>query len=86
MLAGRWVSAAIGTVGKFGIADHLESGPKSARDLAVLTRTNEGALYRLLRATASLGVFTELEDGRFDQTLSRRHCAPGRIPVCAIWR
>ena len=68
MLAGRWVSAAIGTVARFGIADHLESGPKSASELASLTGTNEGALYRLLRATASLGVFTELEDGRFDQT------------------
>jgi hypothetical protein len=68
MLTGRWVSAAIGTVAKFGIADLLESGPKSAKELASLTNTNEGALYRLLRATASLGVFTELEDGRFDQT------------------
>ena len=68
MLAGRWVSTAIGTAAKFGIADHLESGPKSAQELAALTGTNEGALYRLLRATASLGVFTELEDGRFDQT------------------
>ena len=38
------------------------------QELAALTGTNEDALYRLLRATASLGVFTELEDGRFDQT------------------
>jgi len=68
MLTGRWVSTAIGTVAKFGIADHLESGPKSAQELAALTGTNEATLYRLLRATASLGVFTELEDGRFDQT------------------
>jgi hypothetical protein len=68
MLAGRWVSAAISTVAKFAIADHLESGPKSAKELASLTGTNEDALYRLLRATASFGIFTELEDGRFDQT------------------
>jgi O-methyltransferase domain/Dimerisation domain len=68
MLTGKWVSTAIAAVAKFGIADHLESGPKSARELASLTGTNEQALYRLLRATASLGVFTEREDGRFDQT------------------
>ncbi|RPH60335.1 MAG: methyltransferase [Acidobacteria bacterium] len=68
MLTGKWVSAAIAAVAKFGIADHLESGPKSAKELASLTGTDEQALYRLLRATASLGVFTELEDGRFDQT------------------
>jgi hypothetical protein len=68
MLFGRWISSAIATVARFGIADHLESGPRNARDLAALTGTNEEALYRLLRATASLGVFTELEDGRFAQT------------------
>lgn len=68
MLTGKWVSAAIAAAAKFGIADHLESGPKSAKELAALTGTHEQSLYRLLRATASLGVFTELEDGRFDQT------------------
>jgi hypothetical protein len=68
MLTGRWVSSAIATVARFGIADLLESGPRRASELARLTGTNEDALYRLLRATASLGIFTELEDGRFDQT------------------
>jgi hypothetical protein len=68
MLTGRWVSSAISTVAKLAIADHLESGPKSSKELAAATATNERALYRLLRATASLGIFTELEDGRFGQT------------------
>jgi hypothetical protein len=68
MLTGRWVSSAISTVAKLAIADHLEAGPKSSKELAAVTATNERALYRLLRATASLGVFTELEDGRFAQT------------------
>ncbi|MCU1339166.1 MAG: methyltransferase [Bryobacterales bacterium] len=53
---------------RFGIADHLEAGPKSPKELASLTGTNEQALYRVLRAAASLGVTTELEDGRFAQT------------------
>src|SRR5579863_3320864 len=68
MITGKWVSSMISTVAHFAIADHLESGPKSITELAGLTKTNERALYRLLRASASLGVFTELEDGRFAQT------------------
>jgi hypothetical protein len=68
MILGKWVSNAISAVAHFGIADHLESGPKSSKELASLTGTQERPLYRLLRATASVGVFTELEDGRFAQT------------------
>jgi hypothetical protein len=68
MILGKWVSSAISAAAHFGIADHLESGPKSPGELAALTRTQERPLYRLLRANASFGVFTELEDGRFAQT------------------
>jgi len=68
MLLGKWVSSAISAAAHFGIADHLESGPKSPKELSVLTGTQERPLYRLLRANASVGVFTELEDGRFAQT------------------
>jgi O-methyltransferase domain len=68
MILGKWVSNAISAVAHFAIADHVESGPKNPRELAALTGTEERPLYRLLRATASVGVFTELEDGRFAQT------------------
>jgi hypothetical protein len=68
MILGKWVSSAISAAAHFGIADHLEAGPKSPQELAALTRTQERPLYRLLRANASVGVFTELEDGRFAQT------------------
>jgi hypothetical protein len=68
MILGKWVSSAISAAAHFGIADHLESGPKSPKELASLTGTQERPLYRLLRANASVGVFTELEDGRFAQT------------------
>src|SRR5947209_16764036 len=68
MLFGKWVSSATSAAAHFGIADHLESGPKSPKELAALTATQESPLYRLLRANASVGVFAELEDGRFAQT------------------
>jgi len=41
MLLGKWVSNAISAAAHFGIADHLESGPKSPKELAALTATQE---------------------------------------------
>ncbi len=68
MITGKWVSAAIGMVARFCIADHVKDGPKSVEELAALSKTHAPSLYRLLRATASLGIFAEMPDGRFAQT------------------
>ncbi|HEX5431894.1 MAG TPA: methyltransferase [Bryobacteraceae bacterium] len=68
MLTGKWVSFMISAVAKFGIADHLKSGPRSVEELASVTGTQKRALYRLLRAAAGVGIFAELADGRFEQT------------------
>jgi SAM-dependent methyltransferase len=56
-----------------GVADLLGGGPRSADDLAAETATHPGALYRLLRALAGVGVFTEVEPGRFDLTAVGQH-------------
>jgi DNA-binding IclR family transcriptional regulator len=50
---------------KLRIADHLKDGPRTVAELAATTKTHEGTLYRLLRALASIGVFTEDEGMRF---------------------
>src|SRR6516164_3607431 len=44
---------------KLGIADLLHDGPKNSHELAQATQTHPRALYRVLRALASLGVFAE---------------------------
>lgn len=62
------VSQAIYVAATLGIADLLEDGPKSVDELAQATGTHAPTLYRLLRALASVGVFTEQPDGRFDST------------------
>ena len=59
MINGYWVSQAIYAAATFGIADHLKDGPMSVDDLAEATSTDPGALYRLLRALASQGIFAE---------------------------
>ena len=58
-----WTSAAIYVTAKLGIADLLKDGPKTVDYLSVATSTHEHSLYRVLRAVASVGVFTE-QDGR----------------------
>jgi ubiquinone/menaquinone biosynthesis C-methylase UbiE len=56
---GYMVSAALHGVTALGIPDLLRSGSKSVAELAVSTSSNEDALYRVMRALASIGVFNE---------------------------
>jgi hypothetical protein len=83
-----WTSAAIYVTAKLGIADLLKDGPKSAEFLSVATSTHEHSLYRVLRAVASAGVFTELEDRTFantpmSETLRSDH--PNSVRDLTIW-
>jgi O-methyltransferase domain/Dimerisation domain len=61
-------SQAIYVAATLGIADLLEDGPRSVDELAQATGTHAPTLYRLLRALASVGVFTEEPDGQFGST------------------
>jgi predicted O-methyltransferase YrrM len=61
------VSQAIYVAAILGIADLLEDRPKSVDELAEATGTHAPTLYRLLRALASVGIFSET-DGRFGMT------------------
>ena len=45
------------------LADLLVGGSKTSEELAAETGSNAGALYRLLRALAAIGVFHEDADG-----------------------
>lgn len=68
MMTGYWISKAIYVAAKLGVADLLTDGPLSAEELAMATQTHGPALYRLLRALASVGVFSEESPGRFTLT------------------
>jgi hypothetical protein len=68
MLTGHWVSQMIYVAARLGIADQLAGGPKTADQLAQATGAHALSLYRLLRALASLGIFSEGEEGRFTLT------------------
>jgi len=65
MVQHLWLAAALGVAAELGIADLLKNGPRSIRELAVLTNTNEDSLYRLLRMLASHDIFREEKNHYF---------------------
>jgi len=68
MITGYWLSQSIYAAAKFGIADLLKNGPLPVDELAQKTSTNPDALYRLLRALASVGIFAEGPPRQFSLT------------------
>jgi ubiquinone/menaquinone biosynthesis C-methylase UbiE len=68
MISGFWISRAIYVAAKLGIADHLCDGHRTVDELAAATGTHAPSLYRVLRALASVGIFTEDENRRFALT------------------
>jgi Dimerisation domain len=62
MIDGYRVSQLIFVAAELGIADLLAAGPKHYEQLARETGSSAPALYRLLRALASVGVFTQAGD------------------------
>ena len=56
------------SLAQLGIPDLVEAGPRSAEEPASQTGTNPQALYRLMRATACVGVLAERPDGTFSET------------------
>ena len=67
LVSGYWYTQTVYVAAKLGIADLLKDGPRSAQELAEATGTSPRALYRLLRALASIGIFAE------DQKIGRAH-------------
>ena len=65
MSSGYWISQSLCTAAKLKVADLLKDGAKNCEELASVTNTNAGALYRLMRGLASVKVFAEQEPGYF---------------------
>lgn len=88
MVSGCFVSSALHVAAKIGIAELLHEGPRTTAELAAMTGTHENSLYRLLRALASVGLFTESDDRTFantpmSDTLRRDH--PNSALYMTLW-
>lgn len=87
MITGNWMSQAVYVAAKLRIADRLVDGAQPVELLAEATGTHARTLYRLLRALASAGVFTEAGPRRFGLTPAAetlRSDVPGSLWAMAI--
>ncbi|MBZ5507019.1 MAG: methyltransferase [Acidobacteriia bacterium] len=88
LATGYMASISIHIVAKLGIADLLKDGPRNVSELAAATNTNQDRLYRVLRALASVGIFTEIDARKFALTPAAetlRSDVQGSIRPMAIW-
>ncbi len=80
---------ALQVVAELGIADLIAQEPKTAEDLSKVVGVDSDALYRVLRALASRGIFKERRDSHFENTpLSEpiRADVPGSVRDLVIMR
>jgi hypothetical protein len=65
MATGYMVSSALQVVTKLEVADQLAGGPRAVEEIADAVGADADALYRVMRALASIGIFEPLPDRRF---------------------
>jgi hypothetical protein len=85
LMTGHIVASSVNVVAQLGIADRLAGGPRSAEDLARDCGVNADALYRVLRALASLGVFEEQSPRTFGLTPAGAALCDGPLRWMALW-
>ncbi|RZU16072.1 hydroxyneurosporene-O-methyltransferase [Kribbella rubisoli] len=86
-LTGKWIPPVLATLAELGVADELVDKPLTVDELADRVGAQPRALYRLLRAAASVGVFEEEGDGRFaltDTAAVLRSDVPGSLRSAAM--
>jgi SAM-dependent methyltransferase len=87
LIGGFWLSRSVSVAAQLGLADLVHDVPRSIFELARETGTDADALYRLMRALASAGIFAELDGRTFAHTpLSElfRSDIPGSLRYTAI--
>jgi hypothetical protein len=86
-IMGRWVSRLIYVAAKLELADRLKHGPLTVEELAKAAEVQAPALYRALRALASVGIFAETKDKRFKLTplaVTLQKAVPGSMHAAAL--
>src|SRR5262249_36351585 len=68
IVVGFWQARALAVATELGLSDLLAEGPLHVNELASRTKTNASALFRLLRALESIGIFTQASPRVFVNT------------------
>jgi len=87
MITGFWVSCCVYTAARLNLAHYLGETPMSAEELAAATESHAPSMFRLLRALASVGVFSRNAEGKFELTPlgdTLRPSVPGSMRAMAI--
>ena len=65
LLSSLWVTRAVGTFARLGLADVMEGGVEDHAAIAAARGLVPDRVYRLLRALSTVGIVTEPSRGRF---------------------
>jgi SAM-dependent methyltransferase len=87
LISGFWIARGIYITAKLGLADLVKDGRKTAAELAAATGTHAPSLFRVLRALASVGIFTQDGEDRFGDTpllQTLRRDVPGSLRAFAM--
>jgi ubiquinone/menaquinone biosynthesis C-methylase UbiE len=68
LLSGLWVTRAVGTFARLGLADAMEEGAQDHAAIAAARGLLPDRVYRLLRALSTVGIVTEPARGQFSLT------------------
>jgi ubiquinone/menaquinone biosynthesis C-methylase UbiE len=68
LLSSLWVTRAVGSFARLGLADVMEQGAADQAAIAAARGLNPDRVYRLLRALSTVGIVTETARGRFALT------------------
>ncbi|MET8829869.1 methyltransferase [Streptomyces sp. NPDC004610] len=88
LVTAGWAAQAVSATAELGVADALADGPRPVDEIATATGSHAPSLYRLLRAGADIGLFTEHDDRVFDLTdlgATLRTDSPTSLRDFAIW-
>src|ERR671927_647562 len=86
--SGFQLSACLYVATKLKIADLLAHGPRKVEALAAETSTNADALYRVLRALVSIGIFSEPQPHTIALSAAAeplRSDVPGSVHGILLW-
>jgi O-methyltransferase domain len=88
MISAAQLARMIAVAAELRISDLIKDGPRSCDELAAATSTHPGALYRLLRALASVGVFSLAQASVAQTALSEllRSDAEGSLRDLALFQ
>lgn len=87
IITGFWTSCCIYNAARLNVSDLLGNKPQTAEQLAEATHTNAPSLYRMMRALASVDIFSENEKGEFSNTAlseTLKSDVPGSMKAMAI--